>query len=426
MAVVLERLLWSRLRAPEGEVIVRVGNGRARIGADDVIALAGRGARADPHATRRARMRFRDALAEQLAARAGRPTVRGAPLSNEDIVSAVRKTSEYQKLTNRAWPRVAPDRLFGELFKNRRRLTRDRRATCSATTRSRCCVAVDPPAGRLEMTPTDVALLRRGALAHRPRDAHVRPRRHRRGAEPHADGAADGRPARAAAVADDPRRHRAAHDRGAGCRAGRTCSREAGVERVRRPRARAQLPRARRLPAARGAASPTRARACRAACARAPWPPVAVETEDVGLGAAVAALAARMSGDVRQRRRRRAAGRARRGPARRSAARSSTPTPTRDALGPGVNLLDLHVVKGLEFDAVVVVEPATILDERPDGGRGGLYTALTPLDARARDRPRRAAARGARHRPGPRGHRSGRASRTLGGARRRAEDSVAA
>jgi superfamily I DNA/RNA helicase len=47
------------------------------------------------------------------------------------------------------------------------------------------------------------------------------------------------------------------------------------------------------------------------------------------------------------------------------------------AVGPGVNLLDLHVVKGLEFDAAVVVEPAEILDARPDGGRGGLYTALT-------------------------------------------------
>jgi hypothetical protein len=35
------------------------------------------------------------------------------------------------------------------------------------------------------------------------------------------------------------------------------------------------------------------------------------------------------------------------------------------------------VVKGLEFDAVVVVEPAAILEQRPDGGRGGLYTALS-------------------------------------------------
>jgi DNA helicase IV len=46
-------------------------------------------------------------------------------------------------------------------------------------------------------------------------------------------------------------------------------------------------------------------------------------------------------------------------------------------LGSGVNLIDLHVAKGLEFDAVVVVEPAAILGERPDGGVGGLYTALT-------------------------------------------------
>ena len=47
------------------------------------------------------------------------------------------------------------------------------------------------------------------------------------------------------------------------------------------------------------------------------------------------------------------------------------------ALGSGVNLIDLHVAKGLEFDAIVVVEPAAILAERPDGGVGGLYTALT-------------------------------------------------
>src|SRR4051812_14512739 len=42
-----------------------------------------------------------------------------------------------------------------------------------------------------------------------------------------------------------------------------------------------------------------------------------------------------------------------------------------------INLLDLHVVKGLEFDAVIVVDPAAILVDRPDGGIGGLYTALT-------------------------------------------------
>ena len=62
-------------------------------------------------------------------------------------------------------------------------------------------------------------------------------------------------------------------------------------------------------------------------------------------------------------------------------------------LGAGVNLIDLHVAKGLEFDAVVVVEPEAILRERPDGGVGGLYTALDAVDAGARDRPLPAAPR---------------------------------
>jgi superfamily I DNA/RNA helicase len=42
-----------------------------------------------------------------------------------------------------------------------------------------------------------------------------------------------------------------------------------------------------------------------------------------------------------------------------------------------VDLISLRSVKGLEFDAVVVVEPSAILAQRPDGGAGGLYTALT-------------------------------------------------
>jgi superfamily I DNA/RNA helicase len=42
-----------------------------------------------------------------------------------------------------------------------------------------------------------------------------------------------------------------------------------------------------------------------------------------------------------------------------------------------VDLVSLRSIKGLEFDAVVVVEPAAILAQRPDGGAGGLYTALT-------------------------------------------------
>ena len=50
---------------------------------------------------------------------------------------------------------------------------------------------------------------------------------------------------------------------------------------------------------------------------------------------------------------------------------------TREALSAAINLLDLHIIKGLEFDAVVVVDPEAILAQRPDGGVGALYTALT-------------------------------------------------
>jgi hypothetical protein len=48
-----------------------------------------------------------------------------------------------------------------------------------------------------------------------------------------------------------------------------------------------------------------------------------------------------------------------------------------ESLSSGTNLVSLAAIKGLEFDAAIVLEPAAILAERPDGGRGGLYTALT-------------------------------------------------
>jgi DNA helicase IV len=109
---------------------------------------------------------------------------------------------------------------------------------------------------------------------------------------------------------------------------------------------------------------------------RAPWPPVAARTDEAALGPVVAEFAERMSADVVGSVGVVAA------PERLDALRAAlagidVADATRDALGPGINLLDLHVVKGLEFDAVIVVEPAEILAARPDGGRGGLYTALT-------------------------------------------------
>jgi hypothetical protein len=52
-------------------------------------------------------------------------------------------------------------------------------------------------------------------------------------------------------------------------------------------------------------------------------------------------------------------------------------TEAEESLSSGVNLLGLELIKGLEFDAAVVLEPRLILGERPGGGAGGLYTALT-------------------------------------------------
>jgi hypothetical protein len=108
---------------------------------------------------------------------------------------------------------------------------------------------------------------------------------------------------------------------------------------------------------------------------KAPWPPVAVATGEHRLGDAAAEQAAELA---------RAVGSvgviapARLMPAMRAALEPvGFADATLEPLGPAINLLDLHVAKGLEFDAALVVEPAAIYDERPDGGPGGLYTALT-------------------------------------------------
>jgi superfamily I DNA/RNA helicase len=113
---------------------------------------------------------------------------------------------------------------------------------------------------------------------------------------------------------------------------------------------------------------------------RAPWAAVAVATRDVG--EAARELAARMAADVGS------VGVIVPGAARDEvasalAAAGDSPPPAESlsaaagGLSAGVNLLSLADLKGLEFDAAIVVEPAAILAERPDGGRGGLYTALT-------------------------------------------------
>jgi DNA helicase IV len=104
---------------------------------------------------------------------------------------------------------------------------------------------------------------------------------------------------------------------------------------------------------------------------RAPWAPVSVRTQ--ARAAVARELAARMRADV--------------GSVGVivpealhddvAAELGSLATEAEESLSSGVNLLGLEAIKGLEFDAAVVLEPRLILDERPGGGVGGLYTALT-------------------------------------------------
>src|SRR5262245_7898961 len=106
MAEVLERLLWSRMREPEEDLVVRVGRRRVTVTAEEIAGLQA-AARERVRTYQSARMRFRDALADLAASRAADEAGPGAMISNEEIRTAVRKTTEYQRLANKVWPRVA-------------------------------------------------------------------------------------------------------------------------------------------------------------------------------------------------------------------------------------------------------------------------------------------------------------------------------
>jgi superfamily I DNA/RNA helicase len=59
-----------------------------------------------------------------------------------------------------------------------------------------------------------------------------------------------------------------------------------------------------------------------------------------------------------------------------SAAGVSFGEPERTGLNAAITLVPVGVVKGLEFDAIVVVEPARIVAESPQGLRA-LYVSIT-------------------------------------------------
>jgi PhoH-like protein len=320
-----------------------------------------------------ARLRFRETLANAIAADAGRQTERGSVLSYDGVLSAVRRTTDYQRLLTKTWPRVTPGRLFADLFRNRKRL-KAIGGDLLSDDEIALLLSVDPPTGRLEMTATDVALFDEARWLVDPEMrtfGHVV-----------IDEAQNLTPMELRMVVRRARRQSltilgdiAQRTTEAGLSTWEHVLGEAGVARFETR----ELELSYRVPddflrlaagiADAGTRVPSGVRG-------APWAPAAVRTEERELGAVVAELAVRMRDDVV-------------GsvgvvatPGKLDALRAALAhveyaDATRAALGAGINLLDLHVVKGLEFDAAIVVEPAEILAARADGGRGGLYTALT-------------------------------------------------
>lgn len=349
MAVVLKRLLWDRLKLDDPEIADLVASVRERTFSYEA-----------------GRERFRERLAGHLAAKA---LDRKSLVSEEEAISAVRKTREYQRLANRVWPRETPEGLVQKLYKNRARLERVAGDLLSADDIS-LLLASEAALKRRDMTPTDVALLDEAHWLIDPgfrRFGHVV-----------VDEAQNLTPMELRMTVRRARNHSltilgdlSQRTADAGVSSWDAVLDEAGVD----EHVVSELTVSYRVPSEflelAGALLPPGAPAPRGV-REAPFPPVVVRSEDVGAGAAREAVRLSEIGSVGV-----VAPHACLDEVRTALSGTDFADAVHASLGPGINLLDLHVAKGLEFDAIVVVEPAAILAERPDGGVGGLYTALT-------------------------------------------------
>ena len=370
MAVVLERLLWDRLTLPAEAQAIQLGRGTVTLEPAELSELVNESRRA-ARSYQGARERFRERLAGRVAARAtdgGRATF----ADHDELLSTVRRTRDYQRLATRVWPHETGEGLYARLFKNRRRLVAVAGDVLSAEEITALTHAPRPE-GRRDMTPTDVALLDEAHWLVDPdfrRYGHVVIDEAQNLTPMELRMAVRRARGQSLTILGDLAQRTAE----AGVLAWEAVLAEAGVTRhaVRELEISYRVPdeflalAAPLVPA--GGAVPRGIRT-------APWPPKAIAAAQPRLGDAVAEHAAALAREV--------------GsvgviaPAELIASVGAALGPvgftdaTRAPLGPAVNLLDLHVAKGLEFDAALVVEPAAILDERPDGGPGGLYTALT-------------------------------------------------
>jgi hypothetical protein len=313
------------------------------------------------------RERFRDRLADRVVTQVMERARGGRAADPAAVASAVRQTKEYQRLANRCWPRQTPEALVASLFKNRRRLAAVAGDLLSDEELD-LLLASSPATTRAAMTHSEFALLdeARGLI-----DPELRTFGH-----VVVDEAQNLSPMELRMVVRRARRQSitvlgdiAQRTAEARLSTWESVLGDAGVDRI----AIEELLVSYRVPDdfLRIAATLHPEAAVPQGVRSAPWPAVSVRTDRVG--GAAAALAARMEAEV-------------------GSVGVIVPAALHDAvatafaghardveerLSAGVNLVSLAAIKGLEFDAAIVVEPAAILAERPDGGRGGLYTALT-------------------------------------------------
>ncbi len=368
MAVLLRRLLWERVGAPEGPMTMEVGRVPVVATPAQVSELIEEAR--DRRTYELGRERFRVRLADRLATQVVEGSRAGRALDHETVLSAVRSERDYQRLVAKCWPRQTPEALVAALFKNRRRLT-DAGGDLLSPEEIDLLLSIKPASSRADMKHSEFALLdeARGLI-----DPELRTFGH-----VVVDEAQNLSPMELRMVVRRARRQSmtmlgdiAQRTAEARLSTWEAVLRDAGVDRLEIE----ELLISYRVPddflRIASALSPDAAvpRGVR----EAPWPAVSVETSPDGVGVVAFELAARMAADVGSV-----------GVAAPESARAvvdeafgqAHAEDRDDGLSTGVNLLGLGAIKGLEFDAAVVIEPAAVLAEQPDGGRGGLYTALT-------------------------------------------------
>jgi hypothetical protein len=353
MAELLSRLLWSRVEVPEQAVKIRLGRDLLVIEPSEVARVVGV-AREQTRSFAMGRDRFRAKMGDWVTGRAHDP-------------AGLRRTKEYRKLVDAVWPRVTAEQLFLMALRGRERLEAAAAGLLSSE-EVELLLSSGAPRPRGALRHSDVPLLdEAGWLV----DPDLRTYGH-----VVVDEAQNLTPMELRMAARRARGHAMTI---LGDIAQRTADAElaswgdvvaaAGVARfdVADLRVSYRVPddflRLAATVAPAGGEQPPRG------VRSAPWPAVAVAARD-DLGAATAAVAAALRehvGSVGV-----VAAQGHHGVLAAAGLAEAT-----EQLSGGVDLLGLQAVKGLEFDAIVVVDPAAILAERPDGGPGGLYTALT-------------------------------------------------